>query len=112
MGKGYPPKFFEQTYGSCQDDPIVVEDDLDDGRIPGSERVYEDEVIDEVEKTKDWVNDKDHSQFIPYIKDKLTKIPRHSGETVAGCERAKAFLKAVDSEISKGSTFYFTIPIA
>ena len=26
-GKGYPPEFFEQTYGSCQDDPIVIDDE-------------------------------------------------------------------------------------
>jgi hypothetical protein len=24
---GWPPGFFEQTYGSCQDDPIVIDDD-------------------------------------------------------------------------------------
>jgi hypothetical protein len=29
QGKGYPLSFFEQTYGSCQDDPIL----LDDGGI-------------------------------------------------------------------------------
>jgi hypothetical protein len=22
---GWPPGFFEQTYGSCQDDPIVID---------------------------------------------------------------------------------------
>ncbi|MDY6902060.1 MAG: hypothetical protein SWZ49_28915 [Cyanobacteriota bacterium] len=22
---GYPPDFFEKTYGSCQDDPIVID---------------------------------------------------------------------------------------
>jgi hypothetical protein len=27
QGKGYPPGFFEQTYGSCQDDPIVLDDE-------------------------------------------------------------------------------------
>ena len=26
-GKGYPPGFFEQTYGSCQDDPIVIDEE-------------------------------------------------------------------------------------
>ena len=31
-GKGYPPGFFDQTYGSCQDDPIEVD----------SEGIYED----------------------------------------------------------------------
>jgi hypothetical protein len=24
---GWPPDFFEQTYGSCQDDPIILDDD-------------------------------------------------------------------------------------
>lgn len=32
QSKGYPPGFFEQTYGSCQDDPIEV----------NSEGIYED----------------------------------------------------------------------
>ncbi|MDV2998168.1 MAG: hypothetical protein N4J56_007873 [Chroococcidiopsis sp. SAG 2025] len=27
QGKGYPAGFFEQTYGSCQDDPIVIDDE-------------------------------------------------------------------------------------
>ena len=27
QGKGYPPGFFEQTYGSCSDDPIVIDDE-------------------------------------------------------------------------------------
>lgn len=27
QGLGYPPEFFEQTYGSCQDDPIVIDDE-------------------------------------------------------------------------------------
>ena len=25
QGKGWPTDFFEQTYGSCQDDPIVID---------------------------------------------------------------------------------------
>lgn len=34
-GEGYPAGFFEQTYGSCQNDPIEadeegIDDDLDD----------------------------------------------------------------------------------
>ncbi|WP_413171738.1 DUF2281 domain-containing protein [Anabaena azotica] len=24
---GWPPGFFEQTYGSCQDDPIILDDE-------------------------------------------------------------------------------------
>ncbi len=27
QGRGYPPGFFEQTYGSCQDEPIVIDDE-------------------------------------------------------------------------------------
>lgn len=26
LGEGYPPKFFEQTYGICQDDPILLDE--------------------------------------------------------------------------------------
>jgi hypothetical protein len=26
-GKGYPPGFFDRTYGSCQADPIVIDDE-------------------------------------------------------------------------------------
>lgn len=70
--------------------------------LPGSEHVFYDEADDvEEEKPKTWKDDGDHGQFVSYLKDKLTKIPRHSGETVPGCERAKAFLKNMDNEISK-----------
>lgn len=27
QGKGYPPGFFEQTYASCKDDPIIIDDE-------------------------------------------------------------------------------------
>ncbi len=83
------------------DDEVVVEDEHRDV-IPGSDSVFVDEADDNIveEKAKDWSHDKDHSQFIAYMKEKLTKIPRHSGETVPGCERAKAYLKSLDSEIS------------
>ena len=27
QGKGYPPGFFEQTYGSCIEEPIVIDDE-------------------------------------------------------------------------------------
>lgn len=26
-GKGYPSGFFDRTYGSCQDDPIVIDEE-------------------------------------------------------------------------------------
>jgi hypothetical protein len=27
QGKGYPPGFFEQTYGICADDPIIIDNE-------------------------------------------------------------------------------------
>lgn len=83
------------------DDPIIVEDEQDGVMIPGSSQFLQEEEEEVEQKAKDWANDKDHTQFVDYVKDKIQKIPRHSGETIPGCERAKAFLKAIDSEISK-----------
>lgn len=68
--------------------------------IPGSDAIFVEEE-EELAADKNWADDGAHDQFVSYLKDKLTKIPRHSGETVPGCERAKAFLKSLDSEISK-----------
>jgi len=69
--------------------------------IPGAPGSRFEEEKREEEKPKTWADDGAHDQFVSYVKDRLTKIPRHSGETVPGCERAKAFLKSIDSEISK-----------
>lgn len=71
--------------------------------IPGSEMEYiEHQDDDGLEvREKNWEEDKSHKQFIPYIQNKLTQIPRHSGRTIAGCERALAFLKGCDQEISQ-----------
>lgn len=93
---------------------LVEEDDEDDREsalsiiVPGSdvEFVEEDEV--EEDEAKDWANDGEHSVFVDYVKDELKKIPRHSGETISGCERAKAFLKKLDGEISKAMRTDFT----
>jgi hypothetical protein len=80
------------------DMPVVVEEIK---TIPGSDKAEDGDEPEPEAKPKDWENDNDHAQFVSYVKDKLTKIPRHSGETVPGCERAKAFLQSIDSEISK-----------
>ena len=77
---------------------FIVEDDSRDC-IPGSDAVYEEEIKED--KVRDWANDGAHQHFMQYIIDKKNKIPRHSGETVPGCERAKSFLKSLDNEISK-----------
>lgn len=79
-----------------EEEPVVVD------MIPGSDTMFtEDAPVVEQKAETDWPNDGDHSKFIVYIRDKIAKIPKHSGETIVGCERAKAYLKALDNEISK-----------
>lgn len=84
---------------------LMVEEEEDtapDMRVPGSDVQYVEDVEQpKEEKVTNWADDGDHRKFLDYLNDKLTKIPRHSGETVPGCERAKAYLKSVDNEISK-----------
>lgn len=79
-------------------DQFVVNEDVSD-MIPGSESKYVDDDGRE-ERPKTWADDKNTSDFINYAKDQMTKVPRHSGETVHGCERAKAFLKKLRNELS------------
>lgn len=85
------------------DESLLVEEDVEDyaAYVPGSdmEFVEEEEVVEEA--PGDWANDGNHAAFVDYVKDKMRKIPRHSGETISGCERAKAFLNKLDNEISK-----------
>ncbi len=80
---------------------IVEETPGQECLVPGSDLAYDDSPSQQEEKTKDWASDGDHSQFVQYVMDKKNNIPRHSGETLPGCERAKAYLKSLDSEISK-----------
>lgn len=70
--------------------------------VPGShlEYVKFDEPEAEV-REKNWETDRDPSMFVSYLKDKLTKIPRHSGNTIPGCERAAAYIKDLDGQASK-----------
>lgn len=49
----------------------------------------------------DWVNDKDHSKFLDWLKDEMSNLPSHSGQTTVGCERAIAKLQYLNSELSK-----------
>ena len=74
--------------------------------VPGSNtpfvEVTEDEVEQKAEDVEtDWEHDQDHSKFLKYFDSKVKNIPRHSGNTVLGCERAISFLKAVLNELSK-----------
>ncbi len=74
--------------------------------VPGSQSSLSgqtdevDEIVDEL-KERDWENDGDHAKFIAYIKTRLDNIPRHSGQTTVGCERAIAYLKRLDRELSR-----------
>lgn len=80
---------------------LMVEEDSVSEMLPGSDMAWTPEPEPEEKKQTDWANDGDHTYFVSYVKDKLNKVPRHSGNTIPGCERACAYLKSLDSEISK-----------
>ena len=88
-----------KVYDLKPTDKIVVDEDL----VPGSEAKFvEDKAEDKpVAPETDWAKDGDHSKFIAYITTKKNSIPKHSGETVPGCERALHYLKSLNLEISK-----------
>lgn len=71
--------------------------------LPGSDvpMTSDPEEVEEEQKETDWENDGDHNQFMSYLRQRLDNIPRHSGSTTVGCEKAMAFLKRLDREISK-----------
>jgi len=102
------------------DDLLIEEDDMDDetmfvteddneiemgagNKLPGSNFIWEEEPEEPVQDARDsdWKNDKDPSKFITYLRDKLSSVPKHSGNTVPGCERAVAFMKGLGGEISQ-----------
>lgn len=86
-----------ESFEECSDIANKVDD-----VIPGSEKVVDnsdDGVVEE--KVTNWEDDGDHSKFIEYILKKKNSVPKHSGDTVWGCERAKAYLKNLLNEISK-----------
>ena len=85
------------------EDVVVEEEDYEE-TVPGAPDTefvtYNPDDAMEV-REKNWEKDKDSSKFIDYLKDALTKIPRHSGKTVPGCERACAYVKDLDNQASK-----------
>jgi hypothetical protein len=103
----------EDEFEDLGEDVIeVIEDDLEaeiptedyvHDTVPGSDAEYvEFNADDTVEvREKSWEEDKDPALFIDYLKDKLTKIPRHSGNTIPGCERATAYVKDLDNQASR-----------
>lgn len=82
---------------TVEEEPVSSKD-----TIPGSDSIFveEDKDDDKPVEPKTWEKDKDHSQFISYVLDRKTKIPKHSGETIPGCERAKSYLKSLYNEMS------------
>ena len=78
---------------------ITVEEDL----VPGSTVKFEEDKAEDQQPAPqtDWAKDGDHSKFIAYIVTKKNSIPKHSGETIPGCERALHYLKSLNLEISK-----------
>jgi len=99
MDADYP---MEHSY---ETDVEVEEEDYaeDIQYVPGSDTQFVEDTGEETVEVreKNWGEDKDHSQFVGYIKDKVTNIPRHSGDRIPGCERAAAYLKDCGNEISK-----------
>ena len=88
------------------DEVMLIEEPEDDyamyaKMLPGSDYVWEDEEPEQEVKDTDWANDKDPSKFVQYLRDKLNKVPKHTGKTIPGCERALSFMKALDNEISQ-----------
>lgn len=112
VGEELPRGVFEEDAFMVHDEDyteelVVNENEVEEVEVPnfvpGSEEQYIESYTDdsiEVRETN-WANDGDHGKFLSYLKDKITKIPRHSGKHIPGCERALAYLKNCDQEISK-----------
>ena len=84
----------------AQDQIVVVEEAVPEAnKVPGSDAVLE--VVEEEQQAQDtdWANDKDHSKFVGYMEARIKNIPRHSGNTIPGCERAVSYLKDCQNEL-------------
>ena len=124
VGEGAGPGGFHETESFVvgddflnlyEDDSVEVsEDDIvqpaEDATeeaftVPGSDADFitynaDDSNTVEVRETN-WTEDKDPGKFIEYLGYKLSAIPRHSGNTIPGCERANAYIKSLDNEASQ-----------
>jgi len=91
---------FPTMEGSKEAEKLEVEEEGEP--IPGSDARYIEEKVDEAkdQKPTTWEQDKDHSRFIAYITQKIKNPPRHSGETIDGCERCKNHYKACGNEMT------------
>ena len=69
--------------------------------LPGSDKYIEKEEDEDQYKEKTYEDDGNLEKFHEYLAKKYEGIPRHDGESVAGCERAVVYLDKLDREISK-----------
>jgi hypothetical protein len=91
---------FDEFDIHSHDDGFAMEDDgLNEFSLPGAENYVEDK---KVEKETNWKDDKDVTKFMAHIKEMYpSKIPKHDGKQVVGCDRAITFLKGILSEITQ-----------
>lgn len=92
------PDTLEVTEDDVQGEPAPAK-----STVPGSDAefvAYTKDSEVEVRETN-WEEDKDPGKFIEYLEGKLANIPRHSGNTIPGCERAAAYIKALENEASQ-----------
>jgi len=87
----------EEPIPSMDASDFVVEEE----KIPGSEKPVEQEAVDSIPKETNWADDKDHSKFHIHVEIKKNKIPKHDGANIPGCERALAFVKDLQNELTK-----------
>jgi hypothetical protein len=69
--------------------------------LPGSDAVVDPAQEEQAAKDTNWADDKDHSKFPSHFEASLKNGPRHSGESIPGCERYIAFCKDRLNELSK-----------
>jgi len=82
------------------------EDGAPSFRLPGASDYVDDDNENEEEETEevvtDWMNDRDPSHFMDYIKSAYPDgIPHHDGSSTLGCERATMYLVKLNKEISE-----------
>lgn len=89
---------------------LDLEIDFKLNNVPGADD--QEEIIEEdpeelvVNETQEEVDDWDWkkrglSKFLDWVKNRFSNIPKHSGKDTTGIERVIAYLKRMDSEISK-----------
>ena len=68
--------------------------------VPESEAEDTEELEDEVIESS-WVEDRDTSKFIDYLRESYSGVPKHNGNSISGCERALVYLNGLNREVSE-----------